>query len=79
MNESGNSNNLEPQHFGNTSAVRHGAFSRRTLAPRASEIADELLEAGHTVGLDRLAAEEIGSLGCHTDGPQNRLRVRKER
>ena len=62
MNESGNSNNLEPQHFGNTSAVRHGAFSRRTLAPRASEIADELLEAGHTVGLDRLAAEEIGSL-----------------
>jgi hypothetical protein len=39
-----------------------GAFSRRTLAPRASEIAEELLEAAHTVPLDRIAAEEIGAV-----------------
>jgi hypothetical protein len=54
---------LRPQP-GNTHAVRHGAYAagNRVLAPRAQEIAEALLQLPHTVGIDRLAAEEIGAL-----------------
>src|SRR5262245_31685337 len=62
MNRHGHIETLQPEHFRNTSAVRHGAYSRRTLAPRAREIADELLALPQTVPLDRVAAEEVGAI-----------------
>jgi hypothetical protein len=62
VNKRGHHESLQPQQFGNQNAVRHGVFSRRALQPRAEEIAADLLAAGHTAPLDRLAAEEIGSL-----------------
>ena len=62
MNRKGRIENLRAQQFGNTNALKHGAFSQRTLAPRASEIAAALMAAPHTVPLDRIAAEEIGAV-----------------
>jgi hypothetical protein len=64
VNPNGNQATLIPAHPGNQNAVRSGAFSRtgRVLAPRAQDIADELMQAPHTVPLDRVAAEEIGQL-----------------
>jgi hypothetical protein len=64
VNSKGNQSNLFPAHPGNQNAVRSGAFSRtgRPLAPRAEEIATELMRAPHVVDLDRVAAEEIGQL-----------------
>jgi hypothetical protein len=64
VNPNGNTETLYPAHPGNTNAVKSGAFSRtgRVLAPRAVEIADALMEAPHTVELDRVAAEEIGQM-----------------
>jgi hypothetical protein len=62
MNPTGRSENLVARQFENVNAVKHGAFSRRTMAPRANEIAEELMQAPHTVTLDRIAAEEIGSI-----------------
>jgi hypothetical protein len=62
MNRSGHRETLQARQPGNVNGVRHGAFSRRTLAPRAREVADALLEAPHVVGLDRIAAEEIGAV-----------------
>ncbi len=59
-----NPGTLQASHPANRNAVKSGAFSRtgRILAPRAQEIADEIMTAGHVVGLDRFGAEEIGSL-----------------
>jgi hypothetical protein len=62
MNKHGHKETLRSQQLGNTNAVRHGAFSRQTLAPRARELAEALLDAPHTVPLDRIAAEEIGAV-----------------
>jgi hypothetical protein len=64
VNPSGNTETLYPAHPGNVSAVKSGIYSRtgRVLAPRAAEIAAALMEAPHTVELDRIAAEEIGQL-----------------
>jgi hypothetical protein len=62
MNERGFPENLQPQQFNNTNAVRHGAYSRRVMAPRAREIAEELLALPQTVPLDRIAAEEVGAI-----------------
>ena len=62
MNPAGNQASLIPQQPRNTNAVRHGVFSPRTLEPRAREIAEGLMAAGHSTPLDLLAAEEIGAL-----------------
>jgi hypothetical protein len=62
MNRRGTRSNLVASHPGNSNAVRSGVYSPRTLAPRAREIAEALMAAPHTVPLDVIAAEEIGSL-----------------
>jgi hypothetical protein len=64
MNNDGTSANLVAAHPGNRNAVRSGIFSRtgRVLAPRAREIADELMTAPHVSTLDATGAEEIGAL-----------------
>jgi hypothetical protein len=62
MNKHGHPETLEPHQFGNSNALRHGAHSRRALAPRAQEIAEELLALPQTVPLDRVAAEEVGAI-----------------
>jgi hypothetical protein len=64
MNEAGHPSTLVASHPGNRNRELHGAYSlRRELDPRATEIADALLDAApHTIPLDRIGAEEIGSL-----------------
>jgi len=64
MNPDGTPDTLVAAHPANTSAVKSGIYSRtgRVLAERAEEIATALMGAPHTVPLDVLAAEEIGSL-----------------
>lgn len=62
MNQKGHPASLRASQPGNSSALTHGAFSRRAQAPRAREIADALLGAPHTVPFDRPAADEIGAL-----------------
>jgi hypothetical protein len=64
MNPNGTTANLVASHPANTNSVKSGIYSRtgRVLAPRAREIADAIIEAPHVTGLDRIAAEEIGSL-----------------
>jgi len=62
VNRQGHPETLRASQAGNSNALTHGAFSRQTLAPRARELADALLQAPHTVPLDRLGAEEIGAV-----------------
>jgi hypothetical protein len=64
VNPNGNAETLYPAHPGNVSAVKSGIYSRsgRILAPRAAEIADELMSAPHLSELDRTGAEEIAAL-----------------
>jgi hypothetical protein len=62
VNRKGHPATLRASQPGNCNALTHGAFSRRTLEPHAREIADALLELPYAVPLDRLAAEEIGSV-----------------
>jgi hypothetical protein len=56
--------NLVASHPGNTNAVRSGLYSRtgRIIAPRAAEIAEELMSLPHVAGMDAIAAEEIGQV-----------------
>jgi hypothetical protein len=54
--------NLVAAHPGNLNALRHGIYSSRVLAPRAREIADQLMGLPHVRPLDALAADEIGSI-----------------
>ena len=63
-NPGGHAASLEPLRADNTYRGEHGAYSRdgRMLAPRAREIAAQLMGAPHVVGLDAVAAEEIGAL-----------------
>jgi hypothetical protein len=63
-NPNGTPENLVAAHPGNESRLVHGLYrARRQLAPRATEIAEALLEAApHTIPLDRIGAEEIGAL-----------------
>ena len=60
---------LIPAHPQNLSAVKSGIYSRtgRVLAPRAEAIADELMTLPHVHALDRIAAEEIGSVLAHLE------------
>src|SRR5947207_15180471 len=46
----------------NLSALKHGIYSCRALAPRAREVADQLMSLPHVRPLDALAADEIGSI-----------------
>lgn len=62
MNSKGHSDSLQPEQWGNRNALKHGAHSPRTLSARAEEVSTWLMTAGHTIGLDQLAADEIGSL-----------------
>ena len=62
MNERGFPENLQPHQLNNTNAVQHGVYSRRVMAPRAREIAEELLALPQTVPLDRVAAAEVGAI-----------------
>ena len=62
MNQNGHAESLLPAPQGNTRAVKHGIHSPRVLAPGAQEIANALMELPHVQPLDRVAAEEIGSL-----------------
>ena len=64
MNAAGHPATLEPRHLGNENRLVHGAYSAsgRALAPRAEEVAAALMTMAHVAPLDRLAAEEIGSL-----------------
>jgi hypothetical protein len=54
--------NLVAAHPQNLNAVRHGIYSARVLAPRAREVADQLMSLPHVRPLDALAADEIGSI-----------------
>lgn len=54
--------NLVASHPGNTSRLMHGVYSGRVLGVRAAEVTDALMTMPHTHPLDRLAAEEIGSI-----------------
>ena len=47
---------------GNTRAVKPGVYSTRMLAPRAQEVAAQLMELPHVVTIDEMAATEIGIL-----------------
>src|SRR4051812_29429657 len=60
----GNPIKLVAAHPGNTNAVKSGIYSEsgRVLAPRAREIAEQLMTLPHVSGVDVLAAEEIGSI-----------------
>src|SRR2546430_2705176 len=62
MNRKGNPGTLRARQPGNGNAVKFGVYSPRALVPRAREVADALLDAAHTVPLDQIAAEEIGSI-----------------
>jgi len=62
MNSKGQKQNLVARQTGNTNAVRHGAHSRRVLAPRTREVADALLELPHVKPIDRIGAEELGGM-----------------
>ena len=60
----GHPETLVARHAGNVNAVRHGVHSRtgHVLAPRAAELADELMQRPHVQPLDRVAAEEIRTI-----------------
>jgi hypothetical protein len=64
VNQNGHAASLEPHREGNTFAVKSGLYSRtgRVLAPRAEELAEDLLQRPHLLPLDPVVAEEIGSL-----------------
>lgn len=47
---------------GNSNRLSHGAYSPRVLSERATIVADAIMEAPHTVPLDRVAAEELASI-----------------
>jgi hypothetical protein len=61
-NPNGHAASLEPPPEGNMRALRHGLYSGRLLAERASEIREALMTLPHAQPLDVLAAEEIGSV-----------------
>jgi hypothetical protein len=61
-NPRGNVDALVPAPRGNLRGLRHGAYSKRALAPRAAEVAEAPLELPWAQPLDRLAAEEVGSV-----------------
>jgi hypothetical protein len=63
-NPAGNLKALVPAAKDNTHGVVHGIYSRdgRVLAPRAAEVAADLMSLPFAQPLDRLAAEEIGSV-----------------
>jgi hypothetical protein len=54
--------NLVAAHPQNLNAARLGIYSSRVLAPRAREVADQLMSLPHVRPLDALAADEIGSI-----------------
>jgi hypothetical protein len=64
MNNDGYPGTLVAGHPGNLNAVRHGVYSRtgRVLAPRAAEIAEQIMQAPWATPRDVIAAEELGSL-----------------
>jgi hypothetical protein len=62
MNYRGHPETLRARQPGNVNAVKAGVYSPRILQPRGREVAAALLAAPHTVPLDQIAAEEIGSL-----------------
>ena len=81
MNRDGHPQTLVAAHPGNRNAERHGLYSPRTLARRAREIADALMELPHVQPLDVLAAEEIGSViaAVRVAGTRPDLRLSVER
>ena len=58
----GHPRTLVAAHPANGNAIRHGVYSSRALAPRAAEVADALMQLPHVQPLDRVAADEIGSI-----------------
>jgi hypothetical protein len=65
VNKRGHPETLQARHPGNSHRLTHGAYAKLAggeLDPAAREIADALMEAPHVDPLDRLAAEEIGTL-----------------
>jgi hypothetical protein len=81
VNPDGEPGNLVPSHPGNISAVKSGIYSRtgRVLAERAEELARALMEAPHTVALDSIAAEEIGSITAQLEAIDADLEERGKR
>src|SRR5437764_308680 len=73
----GHEEHLVAAHPGNTNALRHGAYSRRALLPRAQEVAAALLQVPGAVELDALAAEEVGSLVAMVEALDAELAKRK--
>ena len=71
MNENGNPATLQASHPDNTSALKHGIYSRdgRSLEPRAREIAERVLSAAHVTELDEIGAVEIGRLNAWIEVP----------
>ena len=60
-NPGGNPASLVPQRA-NAHNARHGAYSARLREGRARAVADAIMDAPHTVGLDEYGALEIGRL-----------------
>jgi len=69
VNEQGHPTTLVAAQVGNANAAKSGIYSRtgRVLAPRAEELADQLMSLPHVKPWDALAAEEIGSLIAHIE------------
>jgi hypothetical protein len=58
VNPQGHKTTLVAQQFGNTNAVKSGIYSNRLIDARASEITDELAEAGPLGLIGGLAVKE---------------------
>jgi hypothetical protein len=71
-------NNLVASHPQNLNALKHGLYSPRTFAPRAREVADGLMELPHVQPLDRLAADEIGSIIARLEAIDRDLHEREQ-
>jgi hypothetical protein len=78
VNTDGHPATLVAAHPGNTNAVRSGIYSRtgRVLAPRAREIADEIMSSPYVSSFDALGAEEVASLVALLEA-RRRRRIRR--
>lgn len=80
-NPKGHPATLVQSHPGNTNHTTSGAFSRtgRVLAPRAEELTAMLMGHPHAIGLDVIAAEEIGSILAHIEALDRDLEQKGQR
>jgi hypothetical protein len=73
-NRDGHPATLVRSHPGNTNRLTHGAYAaRRRLSPEALQLADDLMQAPHTVELD-----SVGQRKSHRFGPTVPQQATKE-